>query len=101
MTLGYSINDTIVIFSRIRENIPKMKTKSIIEIVNISINQTLRRTLLTSLSTGLVVTSILILGGENLRDLSLALLIGIIVGTYSSIYIASPIMLLFYKKTDK
>ncbi|MDR3645913.1 MAG: protein translocase subunit SecF [Candidatus Babeliales bacterium] len=95
--LGYSINDTIVIFNQIRENVKKMKTSSIEEVVNVSINQTLRRTILTSFSTSLVVLSLIIFGGEALRSLSLALMIGIIFGTYSSIYIASPVMLLFYK----
>lgn len=95
--LGYSINDTIVIFSRIRENVQKMRTESIEKIVNISINETLRRTLLTSFATTLVVIALLLFGGEILRTLALTLLIGIIYGTYSSIYIASPVMLLFYK----
>lgn len=97
--LGYSINDTIVIFTKIRQNIKIMKNSSIKTIVNTSINQTLRRTILTSFSTALVVLSLFILGGEALRDLSLALLIGIVFGTYSSIYIASPLMLLLYKET--
>lgn len=96
--LGYSINDTIVIFARIRENITKYKnTKSIEEITNISLNETLRRTLLLSFATTLVVVSLLIFGGEVLRTLSLSLLIGIVFGTYSSIYIASPVMLMLYK----
>lgn len=97
MVLGYSINDTIVIFSRIRENIPKLRGKNIADVVNISINETLRRTLLTSFATSLVVVSLTIFGGEVLRTLSLALLVGILFGTYSSIYIASPVMLLLYK----
>lgn len=92
-TLGYSINDTIVIFARIRENFVKMRGDSAEDIVNTSITQTLRRTILTSLSTGLVVGALFIFGGETLRNLSLALLVGIVVGTYSSVYIASPIML--------
>lgn len=92
-TLGYSINDTIVIFARVRENFAKMRGASPEVIVNTSINQTLRRTLLTSLSTGLVVGALFVFGGETLRNLSLALLVGIVVGTYSSVYIASPIML--------
>jgi preprotein translocase subunit SecF len=96
--LGYSVNDTIVIFAQIRENIKQMRTVPLEEIVNISINQTLRRTILTSFSTALVVLSLIIFGGEVLRDLSLALLIGIAFGTYSSIYIASPIMLMLYKE---
>lgn len=99
--LGYSINDTIVIFTKIRQNIKTMKNVSIDKIVNISLNQTLRRTILTSFATTLVVVSLLVLGGEALRDLSLALLIGMIFGTYSSIYIASPVMLLLYKEGVK
>lgn len=93
--LGYSVNDTIVIFARIRENIGRMPGKSLYDIVNISINQTLRRTILTSSATALVVLALLILGGEALRDLSIALLLGIVYGTYSSIYIASPVMMFF------
>ncbi len=95
--LGYSINDTIVIYTRIRENLSKMSGSSLYEIVNVSTNQTLTRTLLTSFATALTVVSFFVLGGESLRDLSLALLIGIIVGTYSSIYVASPIMMLLHK----
>lgn len=94
--LGYSINDTIVIFARIRENVAKMSGVAIEKIVNTSINETLRRTILTSLSTCLVVVALLVFGGEALRTLSLALFIGIVFGTYSSIYIASPVMLLLY-----
>lgn len=97
--IGYSINDTIVIFSRIRDTMRKSGgAMSLEEIVNVSINQTLRRTLLTSISTGLTVGAMLLLGGEALRDISLALLVGIIFGTYSSVYIASPVMMLLYRK---
>lgn len=95
--IGYSINDTIVIFSQIRENLNTLKRAPIYDIVNISLNQTMRRTLLTSFSTALAVMSILVLGGEALRDFALALLVGIIFGTYSSIYIASPIVMWFYR----
>ena len=96
--LGYSINDTIVIFSQIRTNLVKMRGQPLHEIVNTSLNQTLRRTLLTSFSTALTVGSMFFLGGEGLRDFSLTLLVGIIFGTYSSIYIASPIMMMLYKE---
>lgn len=96
--LGYSINDTIVIFTQIRENIKKIKNVPIEQVVNLSLNQTLRRTILTSVSTALIVIALIVLGGEALRDLSSALLIGIIFGTYSSIYIASPVMLALYKE---
>ena len=99
--LGYSINDTIVIFARIRENIVKLSGKSIEEIVNISMNETLRRTLLTSFATTLVVLSLFLFGGEALQGLAVTLLIGIIFGTYSSIYIASPIMLMLYDDSSK
>jgi preprotein translocase subunit SecF len=98
--LGYSINDTIVIFSQIREFMKKRKGDSLETIVNDSLNYTLRRTMLTSISTGLPVIVMLVFGGEALRDFSLALLIGIIFGTYSSIYIASPIMMLLQPKQD-
>lgn len=96
--LGYSINDTIVIFSQIRNNIRKMPHHSLYQIVNTSLNSTLRRTILTSFSTALTVAALFFLGGEALRDFSLALLVGIVFGTYSSIYIASPIMMLLYKE---
>jgi len=95
--LGYSVNDTIVIYNQIRKNISKMKGHSIEEIVNVSINQTLRRTILTSFATFLVVVALIAVGGEILRNLSLALAVGIVFGTYSSIYIASPVMLMLYK----
>jgi preprotein translocase subunit SecF len=97
--LGYSINDTIVIFSKIRENAAKMRNIPMYDVVNISLNETLRRTLLTSISTALTVGAMFVLGGEALRDFSLALLVGIFFGTYSSIYMASPIMLFFNKET--
>lgn len=96
--LGYSINDTIVIFSRIRDNIKKYPNKSIENIINSSITETLSRTVLTTISTLLVVLSLFFLAGETLRDLSLALLVGIIFGIYSTIFIANPILLLLYKK---
>lgn len=97
--IGYSINDTIVIFSRIRDNLRKMKGESLTHIVNVSINKTLRRTILTVVATALTVLSMLFFGGEALRDLSLALLIGITIGAYSSIYIASPVMMALYKES--
>lgn len=96
--LGYSINDTIVIFSQIREFMRKRKDVPLAETVNESLNYTLRRTMLTSISTGLPVMVMLIFGGEALRDFSLALLVGVIFGTYSSIYVASPIMMLLQPK---
>lgn len=95
--IGYSINDTIVIFAQIRENIKKMPGISLSEIIDLSINQTLRRTILTSFATLLSVLAMLIFGGEALRDFSLTMVIGIVIGTYSSIYVASPVMMMLYK----
>lgn len=97
--IGYSINDTIVIFSRIRDNLHKMKDATLHEIVNVSINKTLRRSVLTVIATALTVLSMLFFGGEALRDFSLALLIGLVIGCYSSIYIASPVMMALYKES--
>lgn len=96
--LGYSVNDTIVIFARIRENVAKRKGVPIFDLVNISINETLRRTILTSFATLLSVLALLLFGGEVLRLLSLSIFVGIVFGTYSSIYVASPVMLLLYKE---
>jgi preprotein translocase subunit SecF len=95
--LGYSINDTIVIFARIRENAQKMPTRSMYDIINISITETLSRTMLTTFATTLVVIALFLFGGETLRDLSLALLIGIVFGIYSTIFIATPVLYMLYK----
>ena len=98
---GYSINDTIVIYDRIREQLRLAEPKdSIVDIMNEAINNTLSRTLLTSLSTMAVLLSLIVLGGPAMRDFSITMLLGIIVGTYSSVYIASPVVLFFSKKTD-
>ena len=91
--IGYSLNDTIVVFDRIRENFRKMRKGTIVEIMNSAINQTLRRTLLTSLTTLLVVVTLILLGGEIIKGSAVALFIGILVGTYSSIFVASPVVL--------
>lgn len=96
--LGYSINDTIIVFSRIRHNMKKLHGQSMYNIVNLSVNERLRRTILTSFATALVVLSMFIFGGDTIRDFSLVILLGIVFGTFSSIYIASPIMMLFMKK---
>ena len=91
--IGYSLNDTIVVFDRIRENFRKMRKGTIVEIMNSAINQTLRRTLLTSLTTLLVVVTLILLGGEIIKGFAVALFIGILVGTYSSVFVASPVVL--------
>ena len=87
--IGYSLNDTIVVYDRIRENINIIKTNSYIDILNISINQTLTRTLITSLTTMFVLLSLFILGGSAVEYFALAMMIGILIGTYSSIFVAS------------
>jgi len=87
--IGYSLNDTIVVFDRIRENFRMIRKKTSLEITNISINQTISRTLITSLTTLLVLMSLFFLGGEVIHDFALALIIGVVVGTYSSIYVAT------------
>jgi preprotein translocase subunit SecF len=92
--IGYSLNDTIVVFDRIRENFRKIRRTEPIELVNISLTQTLDRTLFTSLTTLLVLVSLAIFGGEMINGFALALIIGITVGTYSSIYVASNVLLL-------
>ena len=91
--VGYSLNDTIVVFDRIRENMDYSRDKDLAKLVSGSINETLSRTVLTSLTTGFVVTSLLVLGGGLIRDFAAALLCGIVVGTYSSIAIASPMVI--------
>lgn len=95
---GYSINDTIVVYSRIRENLKLYRKASMKEIVNMSVNQTLSRTVLTTLTTLLAVSSIFFFGGDVLRDFSFALLIGIISGIYSTIYIAAPLIIFWHTK---
>ncbi|STY28794.1 protein-export membrane protein SecF [Legionella wadsworthii] len=89
--IGYSLNDTIVVFDRVRENFVKIRRASSIEIMNISINQTLSRTIMTSMLTLFVVVALFVYGGEAIHGFSLALIIGIIIGTYSSIYVAGAL----------
>ena len=89
--IGYSLNDTIVIFDRIRENFRRLRKKSAVEIVNLSINQTLSRTIMTSATTLFVVLSLCVFGGAMIHSFSLALVIGIVIGTYSSIYVAGAL----------
>tara|TARA_B100000945_G_scaffold291815_1_gene266572 strand:- start:1239 stop:2141 length:903 start_codon:yes stop_codon:yes gene_type:complete len=90
--VGYSMNDTVVIYDRIRENLNKFSSKHISEISNISINDTLSRTLITSVTTLLALLSIFILGGEILRGFAFAMIVGVLIGTYSSIFVASPLL---------
>jgi preprotein translocase subunit SecF len=98
--VGYSMNDTVVIYDRIRENLNKYNRLNISEIADLSINDTLARTIITSITTLLALLSIFILGGEILRGFSFAMILGVVIGTYSSIFVASP-MLKFFKVTYK
>ena len=90
--VGYSMNDTVVIFDRVRENLKKYSDIKIFDLTNISINETLSRTIITSITTLLALLSIYLFGGEVLKGFSLAMILGVIFGTYSSIYIANPIL---------
>ncbi len=99
--VGYSLNDTIIVFDRIRENLRKFHKKPLTFIVNRSINETLSRTILTSLTTLMVVVALFILGGGIIHDFAFALIIGILVGTYSSVYVASPILLAWQGRDKK
>lgn len=96
--VGYSVNDTIVVFDRVREDLRAMRGKPLVEVANLSINQTLSRTVLTSLTTLFVILMLLLFGGGAVFDFALALLIGIVVGTYSSIFVATPTMLWWYRR---
>ena len=99
--VGYSLNDTIVVFDRIRENYRRYRRRDFAEVINQSINQTLSRTLLTSATTLIVVVALFVLGGGVIHDFAFALLVGIVVGTYSSIFIASPVLLIWGDQPGK
>ena len=92
--VGYSLNDTIVLFDRIRENFPRYRKRQPIEVVNTSINETLSRTLMTSTTTLLVLFALFLFGGEIIHGFAFTLIVGVVVGTYSSIYVASTVLLL-------
>ena len=102
--VGYSMNDTVVIFDRVRDNLKKYIDLHIFDLTNLSINETLSRTILTSVTTLLALLSIFFLGGEILRGFSFAMILGVLIGTYSSIFVASPILKYFkvsYKTIEK
>ena len=94
--VGYSMNDTVVIYDRIRENLNKYNRLNINEIADLSINDTLARTIITSATTLLALLSIFILGGEILKGFSFAMILGVVIGTYSSIFVASPMLSLIH-----
>ena len=96
--VGYSLNDTIVVFDRIRENIPKYIKKTLEEVINVSLNQTLSRTVITSFTTLIVVMVLFYFGGEVIHLFAFALIVGVFIGTYSSMFIASPVIVMLDKK---
>jgi len=93
--IGYSMNDTVVVFDRLRENLRKYKTMPLRDVIDLSLNETLTRTIITGVTAVLVLAALAVFGGEALRGFSIALMFGIIVGTYSSIYVGAPIILLW------
>ena len=99
--VGYSLNDTIVVFDRIREDLKIYRRDKFKSVINHSINETLSRTVITSLTTFVVVLSLFLFGGSVIHNFALALLIGIIVGTYSSIFVASPVLVEYYERSGK
>ena len=93
--IGYSMNDTVVVFDRLRENLRKYKTMPLREVIDLSINETLSRTIITGITAVMVLAALAVFGGEALFGFSIALMVGIIIGTYSSIYVGAPIILLW------
>jgi preprotein translocase subunit SecF len=98
--VGYSLNDTVVVFDRVRENLRKYKQKSLAEVLNISINETLSRTMMTSVTTLLALIALFVLGGDVIRGFVFAMIWGVIIGTYSSVFVASTILLYLGVKRD-
>ncbi len=98
--VGYSLNDTVVVFDRVRENLRKYKKKDLKEVLNLSINETLSRTVMTSVTTLLALISLIVLGGDVIRGFVFAMILGVVVGTYSSVFVASAILLRLGVKRD-
>jgi preprotein translocase subunit SecF len=96
--IGFSINDTIVIFDRVRENIKKIRKESLVTVFNISINETLERTILTTGTVMMVVLTLFFFGGDVIHEFTIALIVGLITGTYSTVYIASPVVLVWEQR---
>jgi preprotein translocase SecF subunit len=99
--IGYSINDTVVIYDRIRENLRRYKTMPMAELIDRSVNETLARTIMTSMTTFLALTALVIFGGPVIRDFTIAMLWGVIIGCYSTVYVASPIILHFPMERER
>ena len=99
--IGYSLNDTIIVFDRIRENLKRYHKNPLEFIINRSVNETLSRTILTSVTTLAVVVTLFVLGGGIIHDFAFAMIVGVLIGTYSSIYVASPILLALQSRGKK
>ena len=99
--IGYSLNDTIIVYDRIRENLKKLLKSPLAAVINRSVNETLSRTILTAGTVFVVVAALFFLGGEIIRDFAFAMLVGVVVGTYSSIYVASSIVLTWQERARK
>ena len=98
--VGYSLNDTVIVFDRIRENLKKFKKKPLVELLNLSVNETLSRTVMTSVTTMIALTSLYILGGDVIRGFTFAMIWGVLIGTFSSIFVASAALLVLGVKRD-
>jgi preprotein translocase SecF subunit len=98
--IGYSMNDTVVVYDRIRENLRKYKQMELFDLINKSLNETMSRTLLTSVTTLLALFSLYFLGGEVLKGFTFAMILGVFIGTYSSVFIATPIVVDLYKENN-
>ena len=98
--LGYSINDTVVVFDRLRENLMKFKSMPLIDVMNLTVNETLSRTIMTAVTTAIALTALLIFGGDEIRGFVFAMLMGVFVGCYSTIYVAKNIVLWLGVKRD-
>ena len=98
--VGYSMNDSVVVFDRIRENLRKYKKMGLVELINLSVNETLSRTIMTAMTTFLAVLALFFFGGEVIRAFSAAMLFGVIIGTYSSIYIGAPVLIWFNLRSE-
>ena len=98
--VGYSLNDTVIVFDRIRENLKKFKKKPLVELLNLSVNETLSRTVMTSVTTMIALMSLYILGGDVIRGFTFAMIWGVLIGTFSSIFVASAALLVLGVKRD-
>ena len=98
--VGYSINDTVVVYDRVRENLRKYKKMPIVQLLDLSMNETLSRTILTGITTLMALTALYLWGGEVIASFTIAMIFGILIGTYSSVFVAGPLLILFKLRPD-